>query len=88
MADKLNALFSSERETYQKYWDDINPFIKYGCVSDRKFYDAVKGSLLLKTTRGEYLTIDEYKARNAGKAGNLMKLAFTSKAFTGMNLAA
>lgn len=67
VADKLNALFTSERETYQKYWDDIHPFIKYGCVSDRKFYDAVKASLLLKTTRGEYLTLDEYKARNAGK---------------------
>ena len=67
VADKLNSLFSTQRETYQRYWDDIHPFIKYGCVSDRKFYDAVKGSLLLKTTKGDYLTLDEYKARNEGK---------------------
>lgn len=68
VADKLNGLFSTERETYQKYWDDIHPFIKFGCIQDRKFFDAVKGSLLLKTTREEYLTLDEYKARNGGKA--------------------
>ena len=67
VADKLNGLFGSERETYQRYWDDIHPFIKYGCVSDRKFYDQVKDSLLLKTTRGDYLTLDEYKAKNSGK---------------------
>lgn len=67
VADKLNSLFTTERETYQKYWDDIHPFIKYGCISDRKFYDAVKDSLLLKTTKNEYYTLDEYKSRNAGK---------------------
>ena len=68
VADKLNSLFTTQRETYQQYWDDINPFIKYGCIQDRKFYDQVKASLLLKTTRGDYLTLDEYKARNEGKA--------------------
>ena len=68
VADKLNSLFENDRETYQKYWDDIHPFIKFGCIQDKKFYDAVKGSLLLKTTRGDYLTLDEYKARNGGKA--------------------
>ncbi|NLX83650.1 MAG: molecular chaperone HtpG [Clostridiales bacterium] len=67
VADKLNSLFTTERETYQKYWDDIHPFIKYGGISDRKFYDAVKDSLLLKTTKNEYYTLDEYKSRNAGK---------------------
>ncbi len=67
VADRLNGLFNTERETYQRYWDDIHPFIKYGCVSDRKFYDAVKDSLVLKTTRGDYLTLAEYKARNSGK---------------------
>ena len=67
VADRLNGLFSTERETYQKYWEDIHPFIKYGCVRDSKFFDMVKGSLLLKTTKGEYLTLDEYKARNSEK---------------------
>ena len=67
VADRLNGLFNTERETYQGYWDDINPFIKYGCLRDQKFYDMVKDSLLLKTTAGEYLTISEYKARNDEK---------------------
>jgi len=67
VADKLNGLFTAERETYQKYWDDIHPFIKYGCIQDHKFYDSVKDSLLLKTTKEEYLTLNEYKARNGGK---------------------
>ena len=67
VADRLNGLFNTERETYQSYWDDINPFIKYGCLRDQKFYDMVKDSLLLKTTEGEYYTINEYKARNDEK---------------------
>ena len=67
VADKLNSLFAADRETYQKYWDDIHPFIKFGCIQDKKFYDAVKDSLLLKTTKSEYLTLDEYRARNSGK---------------------
>ena len=67
VADRLNGLFNTERKQYETYWDDINPFVKYGCVRDAKFYDLVKGSLLLKTTAGEYLTLDEYKARNEGK---------------------
>ncbi len=76
VADKLLGLFKTERETYQGYWDDIHPFIKYGCVRDRKFYDAVKDALLLKTTEGEYYTFDEYKARNEGKAEK--KVYYTS----------
>ena len=76
VADKLNALMNTERETYQTYWDDIHPFVKYGCLRDEKFYEAVKGSLLLKTTAGEYLTLDEYKARNEGKTEK--KVYYTS----------
>ncbi len=67
VADRLTGLFNTERETYQGYWDDIHPFIKYGCLRDQKFYDQVKNSLLLKTTADEYLTLDEYKARNEEK---------------------
>ena len=68
VADKLMGLFNTERETYQGYWDDIHPFIKYGCIRDSKFFDAIKDALLMKTTAGEYLTLGEYKARNEGKA--------------------
>ncbi|MBR2054444.1 MAG: molecular chaperone HtpG [Clostridia bacterium] len=68
VADKLNGLFNTERKQYETYWDDIHPFVKYGCIRDNKFYDMVKSSILYKTTEGEYLTIDEYTARNEGKA--------------------
>ena len=68
VADKLNGLFNTERKQYETYWDDIHPFVKYGCVRDAKFYDLVKDSLLLKSTAGEYFTLEEYKARNEGKA--------------------
>ena len=78
VADKLNALMNTERETYQTYWDDIHPFVKYGCLRDEKFYESVKGSLLLKTTAGEYLTLEEYKSRNEGKTEK--KIYYTSDA--------
>ena len=67
VADKLTGLFNTERDNYQKYWDDIHPFVKYGCIRDAKFHEAVKGSILFKTTAGEYLTLAEYRARNEGK---------------------
>ena len=68
VADKLNGLFNTERKQYETYWDDIHPFVKYGCVRDQKFYEMAKNSLLFKTTAGDYLTLEEYKSRNDGKA--------------------
>ena len=68
VADKLTELFGSQRETYQSYWNDIAPFIKYGCMKDQKFFDSVKKVLLLKTTDDAYLTFEEYKTRNEAKA--------------------
>ena len=68
VADKLNGLFNTQRPQYETYWDDIHPFVKYGCIRDKKFYEMVKPSLLYKTTEGQYLTMDEYTARNEGKA--------------------
>ena len=68
VADKLTGLFNTERETYEKYWDDIHPFVKFGCMKDAKFYDAVKKALLLKLTDNRYVTLEEYKAANADKA--------------------
>lgn len=68
VADKLMELFGSQRETYQSYWNDIAPFIKYGCIKDQKFFDSVKKVLLLKTTDDAYLTFEEYKTRNEAKA--------------------
>ncbi|MDP4118007.1 MAG: molecular chaperone HtpG [Bacillota bacterium] len=60
VADKLGGMFNTERETYEGYWDDINPFIKYGCMRDETFYDKIKDSILYKTTDKTYVTMNEY----------------------------
>ena len=67
VADKLNGLFSTERENYCRYWDDINPFVKYGCLKDEKLYDKIKDSIIYKTTSGEYFTSAEYLEKTADK---------------------
>ena len=60
VADKLNGLFKKERETFNGYWDDIAPFIKYGCIKERELYDKIKGSVLYKTTEGQHMTLSEF----------------------------
>ena len=60
VSDKLHQIFKNERETYEKYWNDISAFIKFGCLKDEKFYDRMKDILILKTIDGEYKTIEEY----------------------------
>ncbi len=77
VADKLTGLFNTERDNYQKYWDDIHPFVKYGCMRDGKFFDQVKDTLLYKTTKGEYLTLNEYLSKNEGKLGG-KKVIYTN----------
>lgn len=77
VADKLTGLFNTERDNYQKYWDDIHPFVKYGCMRDSKFFDQVKDTLLYKTTKGEYLTLSEYLSKNEGKLGG-KKVIYTN----------
>ena len=61
VADKLTSLFNTEKEQYFKYWDDINPFVKFGCLKDEKFYEKVKEAIVLKTVDEEYLTPEEFK---------------------------
>ncbi len=68
VADKLTGMFNTERETYEKYWDDIHPFVKFGCMKDGKFFEQVKKALLFKLTDGRYLTLEEYRTANADKA--------------------
>ena len=70
VADKLNSLFKKNREEYTGFWDDINQFIKYGCLRENEFYDKVKDILLYKSTNGGYVTLAEYTDRNKEKAEN------------------
>lgn len=60
VADKLTSLFKNDRENYNKYWDDINIFIKYGCLRDEKFYEKIKDIIIYKNLEGKYITLDEY----------------------------
>ena len=60
VADKLTSIYNNERENYEKYWDYINIFIKYGCLRDEKFYEKVKDIIIYKDIDGKYLTLNEY----------------------------
>ena len=68
VADKLNGMFKTDRESYEKYWDDISPFIKFGCLKDEKFGEKVKDSILFKNLDHKYLTLEDCIAENSKKA--------------------
>jgi len=70
VADKLTSLFENERESYNKYWDDINPFVKYGCIREEKFFDRVKDAIIYKSINGGYTTLKEYLESNKEKHEN------------------
>ena len=60
VSDKLKSLYKNERENYEKFWDDIQVFIKFGCLKDEGFYDKVKECLLFKTIDKNYITLNDY----------------------------
>jgi molecular chaperone HtpG len=70
VADKLISIFKKEREKYNKYWDDINPFVKFGCIKESKFYDRVKDIIVYKTIKDEYITLKDYLEKNKDKHEN------------------
>ena len=59
VADKLAGMCKTEKEEYDKYWDDISPFIKYGCLKDDKFCEKMNDYILFKNLDGKYLTLPE-----------------------------
>lgn len=59
VADKLNGMFKTDRENYEKYWDDISPFIKFGCLKDEKFGEKMKDSMIYKNLEHKYLTLED-----------------------------
>lgn len=81
VADKLSELFKKDRTAYQEKWDSIGLFVKYGMISEEKFYDKAKAFALLKNTKGEFYTLDEYKehikANQTDKDGNFTFLYTT-----------
>ena len=67
VADKLTSLYENERENYNKYWDDINPFVKFGCIREEKFFERVKDIIIFRTINGDYTTLKDYLDRNRDK---------------------
>ena len=63
VADKLQDMFKKDKKEFEKKWDDINIFVKYGMISDEKFYEKAKDFALLKNTDGEYFTLEDYKEK-------------------------
>ena len=60
VADKLIGMCKTEKESYEKYWDDISPFIKFGCLKDEKFCDKINDYILFKDINDKYLTLPEW----------------------------
>lgn len=78
VADKLQELYKKDRPDFEKKWNDINIFVKYGIISDEKFYDKAKDFTLFKTVDNKYFTFEEYKEKvkpvQTDKDGNLIYL--------------
>lgn len=68
VADKLSGMCKTERESYEKYWDDISPFIKFGCLKDEKFCDKINDYILFKNLDGKYLTMKDLIEEKEEKA--------------------
>ncbi|MBR3003678.1 MAG: molecular chaperone HtpG [Lachnospiraceae bacterium] len=70
VADRLSGMCKTDKENYEKYWDDINPFIKYGCLRDEKFCDKMMDYILFKNIDDKYLTFKECLEENKEKHEN------------------
>lgn len=67
VADRLTGMAKTEHETFEKYWDDINPFVKYGMMRDPKFQERLQEFIIFKSSSGAYTTFDAYLERMADK---------------------
>ena len=73
VADKLNGMFKTDREKYEKYWDDISPFIKFGCLKDEKFGEKMKNSMLYKNLDHKYMTLEDIIKEAKGEEADAAK---------------
>ena len=64
VGDKLTGMYKTQKESYEKYWDDINPFIKFGCLKDEKFAEKMNDYIIFKNIDGKYLTLKECLEEN------------------------
>ena len=70
VADKLSGMCKTDRENYEKYWDDINPFIKYGFIKDEKFAEKMKDYIIYKDLDGKYISLQDYLEAAKDKHAN------------------
>ncbi len=70
VADKLSGMCKTDRENYEKYWDDINPFIKFGCLKDEKFAEKMNDYIIFKNLEGKYITLPDALKENEEKHKN------------------
>ena len=77
VADKLNGMFKTDRENYEKYWDDISPFIKFGCLKDEKFGEKMKNSMLYKNLDHKYMTLEDIIKEAKGEDADVDKVEET-----------
>lgn len=66
VADKLSGMYKVDRENYEKYWEDISPFIKYGCLKDDKFREKMSDFIIFKDLNDKYITLPEYVDASKG----------------------
>ncbi len=64
VADHFIDTFKNDRKKYEEYWEDIQPFVKYGLLKEADFFEALKDIIIFKTASGDYVTVEEYKTRN------------------------
>lgn len=78
IGDKLVSMFKNERETFEKFWDDISIFIKYGCIREEKLYNKIKDILMFKNADGKFMTISEYFEQNKPADDKHKKIFYVS----------
>jgi molecular chaperone HtpG len=78
VADHFQATFKEDRKKYEEYWEDINTFIKFGMLKEEEFFDAMKDIAIFKSASGDYLTVEDYKARNAAKEGEQTRIWYAA----------
>ena len=79
VADKLNGMFKTDRENCEKYWDDISPFIKFGCLKDEKFGEKMKNSMLYKNLDHKYMTLEDIIKEAKGEEADVAKAEETKE---------
>ena len=78
VADHFSKTFKADRKKYEEYWDSIQNFIKFGLLKEDDFFDALKDNIIFKSASGDYVTLEEYRARNAANTADKTRVWYAS----------